>query len=32
MKPIDVKDYRYIDSIKDVNYKDSKIKLVKISC
>ena len=32
MKPVDVKDDLYIDSIKDVNYKDSKIKLVRISC
>ena len=32
MKPVDVKDDIYIDSIKDVNYKDSKIKLVRISC
>ena len=32
MKPVDVKDDIYTDSIKDVNYKDSKINLVRISC
>ena len=32
MKPVDVKDDIYIVSVKDVNYKDSKIKLVRISC
>ena len=32
MKPVDVKDDIYIVPVKDVNYKDSKIKLVRISC
>ena len=31
MKPIDVKDNRHIDSIKEVNDKDPKIKLVIMS-